>query len=131
MSPLLVDSSVWIQSFSKKPNHSHLAIITSAAEAKNIATCEVIALEVIRGAKSESEYAQLSDEFAAMTIFSINPEHWALATKMGYQLSRKGFQPPAPDLLIASVAIIENSILLHQDKDFTNIAKYFPLKCIV
>lgn len=130
MSPLLVDSSVWIQSFSKKPNHSHLIIIKSAAEAKNIATCEVIVLEVVRGVKNESEYAQLSDEFAAMTIFSVNPEHWTLATKMGYQLSRKGFQPPSTDLLIASVAIIENCTLLHQDKDFTNIARYFPLKCL-
>lgn len=130
MSPLLVDSSVWIQSFSKKPNHSHLTIIKSAAEAKNIATCEVIVLEVVRGAKNETEYDELWDQFHAMFILSVTSEHWALATKMGYQLSRKGFQPPSTDLLIASVAIIKNCTLLHQDKDFTNVARYFPLKCL-
>lgn len=130
MNFLMVDSSVWIQSFSKKPNQKHLEIIKAAVDLKNIATCEVIILEVVRGAKNEAEYAELWDQFHAMSIFSIKSEHWILATKMGYQLSRKGFRPPSMDLLIASVAIVENGILLHQDKDFTNIAKYFPLKCL-
>jgi predicted nucleic acid-binding protein len=130
MSLLLVDSSVWIQSFSKKPNVKHLDIIKAVIEAEVIATCDVVILEVLRGARSEAEYKDLMDKFSAMRVFSVHGEHWELASKMGHQLSRKGFNPPSTDLIIAAVAIIEKCELLHQDKDFKTMAKYFPLKCV-
>lgn len=128
MKPLLVDSSAWIQSFSKHPEAFITDKILTAKKNKCLTTCGMVYLEVLRGSRNKEEWKELSEEFQAMVWMPVEDHHWHLASQMGFQLLRKGLKPPATDLLIAAVAIQEGCQLLHKDKHFVQIAQYFPLR---
>jgi len=128
MRPLLIDSSAWIQSFSKEPNPKVVNQILVAKKNKRLATCGMIYLEVCRGSRTRRELQEIQEEFQAMHWLTIEDIHWQLATEMGFQMLQKELHPPATDLLIAAVAIQYGCQFLHQDKHFSQIAKYFPLR---
>lgn len=125
---LLVDSSVWISCLSKTPFQKHVDLIGEAKKNRKLATCDMVYVEVVRGVRSQAEWDELSDEFHAMKWLNFEAADYEKACHMGFTLARKGFHPPATDLLIAQIAIRHNCRLLHQDKDFLAIAKYYPLK---
>ena len=130
MKPLLVDSSAWIQTFSKQPDTKLSQAILKAQKNRLLATCGIIYLEVVRGARHTEEWKQLREEFQAMHWLTIEETHWDMACQMGFQLRQKGLTPPATDLLIAAVCIESRCQLLHQDKHFVQIAQYFPLRLV-
>lgn len=125
---ILVDSSVWIQVFSKSPGQDLVKKISSAKKKKELTTCGLIFLEVVRGARNKREYDELSEEFQAMNWVPTGHNDWFFACEMGFQLAKHGWHPPATDLLIAAVAIQNKCRLLHRDRDFDPIARYFPLR---
>lgn len=125
---VLVDSSVWISCFLKNPPQYFVERIVAAKEEKVIATCGLIYLEVVRGARDKKEFQEFSEEFHSLHWLPVTEEHWDLAGKMGFELSRKGYHPPNTDLLIAAVAVTNKCVLLQRDKDFEHIAKFFPLR---
>ena len=130
MKRLLVDSSAWIQSFSKHPDESIVKTILGAKKNKRLSTCGMICLEVLRGTRSKVEYTEIKEEFQAMTWLPIEDSHWDIAGQIGFLLAQKGLSPPSTDLLIAAVAIHEDCQLLHKDKHFVQIAHYFPLRLV-
>jgi predicted nucleic acid-binding protein len=130
MQHVLVDSSVWIHCLSKRPPQKYLQQISLAKRSRSLATCEMIFLEVVRGARTKKEFNELKEEFYAMNWLSLQNENWNFACEMGFELARKGLHPPNTDLLIAAIAIQTNSFLLHCDKDFDRIASYYPLKLL-
>lgn len=127
MKPLLVDSSAWLDFFSKNPDLRIAAEITDAKKSKVLATCGMIQLEVVRGARNDAGYKDLMEEFQAMLWLSTENHHWDLAGEMGTKLARKGIHPPATDLLIAALTMNYQCLLLHRDRHFLQIAKHFPL----
>lgn len=127
---LLIDSSAWIQAFSKHPNPKVIQQILTAKKSKRLATCGMIYLEVCRGGRTKREFQEIKEEFLSMHWLTIEGIHWQLASEMGFQMLQKGLHPPATDLLITAVAIQYGCQLLHQDKHFLQIAKYFPLRTI-
>lgn len=130
MKPILLDSSVWIHIYSKFPNPKVKKIVLQAKKQGRLITCGMVYLEVVRGCRDEKEFGEYHDEFYSLPWISVDDLHWELATKMGFQLSRKGYRPPATDLLIAALAIEKKCQLLHQDKHFDQIAEYFPLRVV-
>ena len=130
MKPLLVDSSAWIQAFSRKPEKKLQNILRDAKDAHRLSTCGIIFLEVVRGGRTPREYEELQEEFHSMHWLSTEEEHWSMATDMGFQLAKKGFRPPSTDLLIASLAISTDCELLHCDRHFDQIAQFFPLRIV-
>ncbi|MBI5300123.1 MAG: PIN domain-containing protein [Deltaproteobacteria bacterium] len=130
MKLLLVDSSAWIQTFSKQSDPKLTHQILGAKKNKRLATCGMVYLEVCRGGRTKKEFQEIQEEFLAMHWLIIENLHWQLACEMGFQLMQKGFHPPATDLLIAATAIQYDCQLLHQDKHFLQIARYFPLRLV-
>lgn len=130
MNLLLVDSSAWIDFFVRSAQTKLSEKIEEAKKEKRLATCDMIYLEILRGARNEKEYGELTEEFTSMLWLPIDGGHWHFASQMGFQLAKKGTHPPATDLLIASVSIVEKCQLLHKDKHFPKIAEYFPLKLV-
>jgi predicted nucleic acid-binding protein len=68
-------------------------------------------------------------------IFGINwletdSKVYSKAAETGFGLRRKGITIPATDLIITSCALIHDSTILHFDKHFEQIKKYYPLEII-
>ena len=124
----LVDTSAWIFALRRGANEAIRARFGELLRLDQLATCGIVALELVVGAKNENEVARIQMRLQAAERLSGEEDDWATAAHIGYSLRRRGVTVGAPDLLLAAVAIRNNIILLHADRDFDLIAAHSALR---
>lgn len=125
----IIDTSVWIDYF------NGIIDERTNATAKFIIDGEVLMLpiilqEVLQGIRNSKDFINTKNAFLRNTFFEFNTIEMALeaATLFRY-LKRSGVTVRKPnDCLIAAICIQNKFSLLHNDKDFNNIAKHTSLK---
>jgi len=117
----LVDSSVWIQFLRPSGAQKIKARVRKILEREEAVTCGIVVVEILRGARTEKDFAVLRDSLCSLPAIPINREVIERASRWGFMLDRKGKQVPTTDLIIASCAH-KNARLLHADRDFEVIA---------
>ena len=83
--------------------------------------------ELLQGAKDDKEFQLLNDYLISQKFYNLKDEinSYKAAALIYYSCRRKGFTIRSTvDLLIAQTAIDNNLYLLHDDKDFSDIASY-------
>lgn len=126
---ILVDSSVWIDYF-RSADTPQVELLDSLLGRSPIAVGDLIAAEVLQGARSEREYRRVK---AALEAFDhIDLASYDLAIKASENLRTlraKGVTVRKTiDTLIASRCIADNLTLLHADRDFDPFAEHLGLK---
>ncbi len=124
---ILADTSVWIP-FLRGSGVQFQERLAPLIMADRLVTTPVIMMEILIGAKSEKEYDKLSKDLAALRSFDVSAKLWQRACKLGYTLRHKGISVPLTDTFIASVAMENNALLLHNDRHYEMIASITPLK---
>jgi len=90
--------------------------------------CNYVFQELLQGAKNEKEYNLLKEYFDTLPVYDLlhgklSFENTAL---MYMNCLKKGITVRSTlDLIIAEIAIENNLYLLHDDEDFSNIAKVY------
>lgn len=112
----LIDTTIWVLYF--KGEKELEDEIKSLILKERAAICEIVTLEVLRGAKSQKEYGQLHADFAALSTLRLTDIIWEKSYKIGFKLRKMGINVPLTDILIATVASHYNCLLLHRDKHF-------------
>jgi predicted nucleic acid-binding protein len=91
-----------------------------------IATCEMVRLELLHSARSAVEFAEIRSELEALPDCPIGEEQWDRALWVYERLSARGgaFHRSVkhPDLLIVAAAENSDATLLHYDEDYDRIA---------
>ncbi len=124
---ILIDTSIWIDYF-RTPKTPLTDEISSLLRNGRICYADIVALELIRGAKTRKELSILDVLFS--TIHRLIPceKTFREAGLLGYHLARKGATLGTVDLLIAQFSI-ENDVQLYtRDQHFQTIAGMAPLK---
>src|SRR4029078_2280218 len=88
--------------------------------------CEFIYLEVLQGSKTTTEFAKLKEYFETFPFYYLGAgkESYEKAANLNLTCRRSGVTIRSTiDLLITQIVIENNLYLLHNDGDFTNIAK--------
>jgi len=88
----------------------------------------MIELELLGGARSENEYNRLKNRLEALYYVEADRPLWYLASKIAFDLKRKGMSIPYPDIVIAASALKEGAVLIHADSHFDLIAEHTDLK---
>ncbi len=127
MKVYLVDSSAWVSSFKEEGLTDLKELIKEQVGRDNVATTQIIILELLRGCHSKKEYNDMKVRFESLKILNLNQRTWEIAYGLGFELKRKGILVPTVDLLIASLCIENNCILLHHDKHFKKISEMTSL----
>jgi predicted nucleic acid-binding protein len=122
----LIDTSIWIKCFREADSTLH-SYISSLVIGKKVYISELIALELLRGAKSDKEYNMLYEDLLALPIIELTRDVWEVAYKLSYKLRKKGVNAPLADILISSIALHYKCTLLHSDRHFKLIAKHTAL----
>lgn len=81
--------------------------------------------ELLQGAKTDKEFKLLDDYLVTQTFYNLKDEisSYKAAALIYYNCRKNGFTIRSTvDLLIAQTAIDNDLYLLHDDKDFSNIA---------
>ena len=101
--------------------------LTTAAIRNDIALCDQVVLEYLRGARSASEFEVFEEVLAAFPLLRVEPQDWDRARTLYRSIARVsgGYQQSVPiaDALIAVVAQRNDVMLVHYDEDFDQIAR--------
>ena len=125
----IIDTSVWIDYFNgiidKRTDATEKFIIEG-----EVLMIPIILQEVLQGVRNPKDFTFIKNAFLRNTFFEFNTIEMALEAAMLFRfLKRNGVSIRKPnDCLIAAICIQNNFSLLHNDKDFENIAKYTSLK---
>lgn len=133
MPETVVDSSVWIDFFNRRPslqsNKLRDILIGTKAKAPFV-ILPVIMQEVLQGIEDNNFYSIIKDNLHGLEFIDYNNYEFAVkAADLFRFLRKKGVTiRKANDCLIASICIENNFSIFHNDKDFNNIAKHTSLK---
>ena len=126
---ILVDTSAWVEYLratgSPVAGHVRSLIATDAA----LATCDVIRMEVLAGARDRAHLADLRALLARCTNVPLAAEDYETAASL-YRTCRQGGETVRKlvDCLIAAAALRHDLPLLHMDGDFDAIARHSSLR---
>ncbi|MBI3615325.1 MAG: PIN domain-containing protein [Candidatus Omnitrophica bacterium] len=124
---VLVDSSVWITHLlGRGGTYAHT--IRDLLLGNRVAINAVIRLELLTGARDETQYAELEGTLDGLHFLELTAAVWRRAERLRFQLRRQGAMVPLPDAVIACCALIYNCELLHADRHFDRIAHATALK---
>ena len=80
-------------------------------------------LELLQGARDEKEWILLSDYLDNQLYLEVGSDTWQAAARIYFDLRRSGVTVRSPiDCCIAQIAIENEVLLIHDDRDFEVIA---------
>lgn len=126
---ILVDTSVLID-YLKGTDNKFVSLFDEII-GKHIpyGICEFIYQEVLQGSKTTAEFSTLKEYFETIPFYYLSggKESYEKAAYINFTCRRSGITIRSTvDLLIAQIVIENNLYLLHNDSDFTNMAKFIP-----
>lgn len=128
---VLVDTTVWIDFFAGRELPHVTALESLITNREDICICGIILTEVLQGIRERMEYEKTKNLFNTMILLPMPYRVFLEAANIYRSLRRKGITiRNSVDCMIASVAIENGIMLLHNDKDFVPIEKHFRLKAL-
>jgi predicted nucleic acid-binding protein len=126
---VMVDTTVWIDFFSAR-SYPHVKVLENLiVNRENICICGIILTEVLQGIRKDREYRRTQELFKSLIFLPMEYSSFIQSAEIYRTLRRKGITiRKSLDCMIASIAIENDIPLLHNDKDFLPIEKYFSLK---
>lgn len=121
---VLVDTSAWLL---QKPPEAFLALTKN----QRVAVCPPIVQELLQGAWDQqrmnrmhviADNSKMLDSPVPIARFEFAGEIFRAARAGAYPIRSSN------DCLIAAIAMHHDVLLLHGDRDFDNIARFFPLR---
>jgi predicted nucleic acid-binding protein len=118
-SDVMVDSNVFIDLL--RLGRDPASLLMDWATDRNLATCGMIRLEVMRGVILPKTHRSMSSFFDAMVNVPTTKRLWEEAADLAWKLDRKGIVIPGSDLIIAACAMKTGAAVLTSDAHFENI----------
>ena len=116
---VLVDSSIFITLL--KTRRDPAEELMGRLDLTDLATCGMVRLEVIRGLGAPRARQKMESFFDVMQNVITDNALWEDACELGWQVSRKGNNMPAQDIIIAACALRVDASVLTHDGHFDHI----------
>jgi len=126
---ILVDSSVWIDYFNGKPTWQ-TDLLDSYLSNLPVIMGDLILTEVLQGFRSDKDFKTARSFLEPLPFRTMGGYNIAIKSAHNYRkLRKKGVTVRKTiDVIIATFCIVEGLTLLHDDRDFDQIAVYLSLK---
>lgn len=126
---ILVDTSVWIDYFNGIENDQTNSLDRSISE-QTILLGDIILVEILQGFDSDSDFKKAKKALDHLSCVQLGGKSLAIKAATNFRFLRsKGVTiRKTVDMLIGSWCIEHEIALLHNDKDFDQIAIHLPLK---
>jgi predicted nucleic acid-binding protein len=124
---ILIDTSAWVEFL--RDTRSPVCERVDKLLDSRIATCDVVRMEVLAGARDQEHLVQLRRLLARATLLPTESIDYDTAAAVYRSCRSQGKTiRKLIDCLIAAVAMRANVTLLHLDQDFTAIAAVMDLR---
>lgn len=130
---VLVDSSVWSLAIRRKQNREHpvITIFQELVREGRVVLAGPVRQELLSGVRNESQFRSLRENLKAWTDLEIETSDYERAAQFFNTCRAKGVQGTHTDFLLCAIAERHKLAILTTDKDFTNYARYLPIKLFV
>ena len=128
---ILVDTSVWIDFFAGRDLQHVAALEQFIIDSENLALCGIVMTEILQGIADDTTYRRVQRYLSPLIMLPMPETVFIRAAAIYRKLCKTGITiRKSNDCIIAATALEHHCQLLHNDKDFTPIAKHFPLKIV-
>ena len=127
---VLVDTSVWSIALRRdQPSPScELEALRATIERGDVCLLGVVLQEVLQGFPSLDRTRRLVEHLSAFPLLSLHRGDYVYAAEVRNKCRAKGLTISTIDAQIAVAAINHRCALLTLDRDFTGVARHFPLQ---
>jgi predicted nucleic acid-binding protein len=127
---ILVDSSAWVEFLRRTGSSTNRRLASLLAEGQRLAWTEMVALEVLAGARDDADRDGLRRLVYSHALLPVSgPTDYESAAELFRACRRHGETPRGlVDCLIAAVAIRSGVEVLSNDSDFEVIARHSSLR---
>jgi predicted nucleic acid-binding protein len=129
MAVILVDTSAWTEYLRGTGSGTHFRLRELLAADAVLATTDVVHMELLAGARNETDDVQLRRLLAALEHIPVGPLDWETAARLHRTCQRQG--EPVRSLtncLVAAVAIRIGAPVLAYDREFVVLARLTDLE---
>ena len=128
---ILVDTSVWIDFFAGR-DLPHVARLENLIlDNEDLTLSGIILTEILQGIPDDTTYRRVRRYLSALIMLPMPESVFVRAAELYRKLRKQGITiRKSNDCIIAATAIEHHCQLLHNDKDFAPITKYFSLKVV-
>ena len=129
---ILADTSAWVEYLRATGSPVHLRLRDLVAGEGELATTEVVTMELLAGAAAQEEVVRLRRLLLRCQLLPVEGlADYETAADL-YRRCRAGGETvrKPTDCLIAVVAIRHGAALLHRDHDFEVLARHTPLRVV-
>jgi predicted nucleic acid-binding protein len=124
---ILVDTSAWVE-FLRDTDSSVCDAVDRLLDG-DLATCDAISMELLAGARDETQLAQLRGLLARTTMLPTSPADYELAAVLYRSCRTRGETVRRLiDCLIAAVAVRADAAILHADADFEVLSRHTDVR---
>jgi len=125
---MLIDTSILVALF-KDRSGAVTQALRELLDGRDYYLTRFTQMELLLGARDEKEWLQLSEYLADQNYLEMDNEIWESAARLYFDSRRRGLTVSSViDCCIAEVALRYDTTLLHNDRDFSTIAKLRALK---
>jgi len=127
---ILIDTSAFIEFLNRTGSPFDREIERLINEDEDLAVADIILTETLQGIKDDIEYREVKESLLSFPLYSMKGiDSYIAAAELYRKCRKKGFTVRSTvDLLIAQIAIENDLILMHNDKDFDAIANVSGMK---
>ena len=124
----LVDTSVWIDFFAGR-EAAHVARLERLlAEDADVAICGINLTEILQGLRDEVSVQRVRRFLEPLILLPMGESVFVAAATLYRELRAKGVTiRKTNDCIIAATAMAHDCALLHNDRDFTSMARHVAL----
>lgn len=128
---IIVDTSVWIDYFNGK-DITETDILDRALGKQQVAIGDLIALEILRGFRSDKDYTTAKKYLGNLDQYNmLSPELALKAADYYRKLRKKGITiRKTADIIIATFCIEMKFPLLYTDRDFIPFSEHLKLRSV-
>ena len=129
---ILPDSSAWIAYLRGTQSPAHLRLRQLVTDDADVAITDPVVMEVLAGARDGAHHRQLRRFLHEFPMQPVHPsDDFEAAADLYVQCRRRGTTPRnLVDCLIAAVAIRTQATVLHEDRDFEQLARHVALQTL-
>ena len=117
---VIIDTSIWIPAYGKKPSPVK-AVVRELVRSGEAAITGLIMAEVLRGARSDRDFDEMTDELLGAEYLEDDYDTWISAARILYELKTRGEVIPLPDAVIAAHALQGNHSVYTTDGHFQRV----------
>jgi predicted nucleic acid-binding protein len=128
---ILVDTSAWTEYLRGTGSGAHFRLRELLAADAVLATTDVVHMELLAGARTETDDVQLRRMLAALEHVPVDPLDWETAARLHRTCQRQGESVRSlTNCLVAAVAIRIGAPVLAADREFVVLARLTALELV-